>query len=180
MKTGDGYHVLKKTVSVLILDDTSYHSEDFHVCSRIRDYILKFELTDLLEIHILQLSKIHKQRDRDKNNTLIQWMNFLNAQTREELEMAAEANTVIKKATDILTAMSRDEEERLRYEARGQFLFDQQYTLQAAKREGRDEGITITKKEMTQRLISEGMDDQFILKITGLKIEEIQSIRNET
>jgi len=94
--------------------------------------------------------------------------------------MAAEANTVIKKATDILTAMSRDEEERLRYEARGQFLFDQQYTLQAAKREGRDEGITITKKEMTQRLISEGMDDQFILKITGLKIEEIQSIRNET
>ncbi len=89
--------------------------------------------------------------------------------------MASEANPVIRKATDMLTAMSRDEEERLRYEAREEFLFDQQYGLQAARREG----ILINKQETARRLIKKGMDDQFIREITGLKLEEISSIRNE-
>ena len=179
MKSGDGYHDMKKTISVLILDDDSYHSDEFHICSRIRDCILKYEMTDLLEMHILQMPKVHKQRDQDRNNTLIQWMNFLNAQTTEELIMAAEANPAIKKATDILTAMSRDEEERQKYEAREQFLFDQQHALQASKREGREEGIIKNKRETARLLIAEGMDDQFIIKITGLSQKEIDTLRNE-
>jgi len=87
----------------------------------------------------------------------------------------SETNPVIRKATDMLTAMSRDEEERLRYEAREEFLFDQQYGLQAAERKG----IIETKQEIARRLIKKGMDDQFIREITGLKLEEISSIRNE-
>jgi len=175
MKAGDGYHVLKKTISILILDDDPYHTDDFHVCSRIINCVQKFELTDLLEIHILELPKVHKRREQDTNDKLIPWMNFLYAQTREELDMASEANPVIRKATDMLTAMSRDEEERLRYEAREEFLFDQQYGLQAAERKG----ILINKQETARRLIKKGMDDQFIREITGLKLEEISSIRNE-
>lgn len=110
MKQGDTYLVLKKTITILILDD-AYPTHDFHTCLRIRNCEQKFELTDLLEIHILELPKVHKRREQDRNDTLIAWMNFLNAQTREELEMASEANPVIRKAADILTAMSRDEEE---------------------------------------------------------------------
>lgn len=91
--------------------------------------------------------------------------------------MAAEANPAIKKVTDILTAMSRDEEERQKYEAREQFLFDQQHALQASKREGREEGIIKNKRETARLLIAEGMDDQFIIKITGLKLEEISTLR---
>jgi predicted transposase/invertase (TIGR01784 family) len=109
--------------------------------------------------------------------------------------MAAEANTVIKKATDILTAMSRDEEERLRYEAREQFLFDQQYTLQAAKREGKEEGILIgkeegiligkeegvksNKKETAISLIALGVDDEVISKATKLPLEEVRRLREQ-
>ena len=179
MKAGDGYHVLKKTISILILDDDSYSTEDFHVCSRIRNCVQKFELTDLLEIHILELPKVHKSRQQDKNNKLIPWMNFLYAQKREDLDMASEANPVIRKATDMLTAMSRDEEERLRYEAREEFLFDQQYAIQAAERKGIEEGIIKNKQETAMKLIAKGMDDQFIKDITGLEFKEISSLRNE-
>jgi conserved hypothetical protein (putative transposase or invertase) len=153
MKAGDGYHVLKKTISILILDDDPYHTDDFHVCSRIRNCVQKFELTDLLEIHILELPKVHKRSEQDTNDNQIPWMNFLYAQTREELDMASEANPVIRKVTDMLTAMSRDEEERLRYEAREEFLFDQQYALQAARREGIKEGIIKNKQEKARKLI---------------------------
>ena len=44
-------------------------------------------------------------------------MNFLNAQTTEELIMAAEANPIINKATNIFYPISRDEGERQKYEA---------------------------------------------------------------
>ena len=106
-------------------------------------------------------------------------MNFLYAQTREELDMASEANPVIRKATDMLMAMSRDEEERLRYEAREEFLLDQQYRLQAARGEGIEEGIIKNKQETARKLITKGMDDQFIREITGLELEEISSLRDE-
>ena len=175
MKAGDGYHVLKKTISILILDDDPYHTDDFHVCSRIRNCVQKFELTDLLEIHILELPKVHKRREQDTNDKLIPWMNFLYAQTIEELDMASEANPVIRKATDMLTAMSRDEEERLRYEAREEFLFDQQYGLQAAERKG----IEIERVTIARNLINLGMDNEFISKATSLSSKEIQKLRNQ-
>ena len=175
MKAGDGYHVLKKTISILILDDDGYHTDDFHVCSRIRNCVQKFELTDLLEIHILELPKLHKRRKQDTNDKLIPWMNFLYAQTKEELDMASEANPVIQKATDMLMAMSRDEEERLRYEAREEFLLDQQYRLQAA----RGEGIEIERVAIARNLINLGSDNEFISKATGLSPEELQKLRNQ-
>jgi predicted transposase/invertase (TIGR01784 family) len=107
-------------------------------------------------------------------------MNFLNAQTREELEMAEEANTTIKKATDTLISMSEEEEARIRYELRKEFLFDQQYSLQEAERkgraEGRAEGIKSVKQETAKILIQKGMEEQFIQEVTGLDIEEIRAI----
>ena len=88
--------------------------------------------------------------------------------------MASEANPVIRKATDMLTAMSRDEEERLRYEAREEFLFDQQYGLQAAERKGIEIGV----RKTALNLINPGMDDEFISKATNLPLKEIQKLRN--
>ena len=89
--------------------------------------------------------------------------------------ITSKANPVIRKATDMLMAMSRDEKERLRYEVREEFLFDQQYGLQAAERKG----IIETKQETARKLITKGMDDQFIKDITGLEFKEISSLRNE-
>ena len=117
--------------------------------------------------------------------------------------MASEANPVIRKATDMLMAMSRDEEERLRYEGREEFLLDQQYGLQAARgegieigekkgreegrEEGRKEGIEIGERKgieiegvtIAHNLINLGMDNDFISKATGLSSKEIQKLRNQ-
>ena len=87
----------------------------------------------------------------------------------------SEANPVIRKATDMLTAMSRDEEERLRYKAREEFLFDQQYGLQAAERKG----IEIERVTIARNLINLGMDNEFISKATSLPSKEIQKLRNQ-
>jgi len=87
----------------------------------------------------------------------------------------SEANPVIQKATDMLMAMSRDEEERLRYEAREEFLLDQKYLLKAAE----INGIEIGVRKTALNLINLGMDDEFISKATGLPPKEIQKLRNQ-
>ena len=99
----------------------------------------------------------------------------------------------------MLMAMSRDEEERLRYEAREEFLLDQKHSLQAAERtgieigekkgreEGRKEGIEIGEKKgidieriaIAHNPINLGSDNKFISKATGLSPEDIQKLRNQ-
>ena len=87
----------------------------------------------------------------------------------------SEANPVIQKATDMLMAMSREEEERLRYEVREEFLFDQQYALQAAIREG----IEIERVTIAHNLINLGSDNEFISKATSISPKVIQKLRNQ-
>jgi len=105
-------------------------------------------------------------------------MNCLNTQTREELIMVSEANPVIKKATDLLMTMSRDEETRQMYEAREEYLLGRQIEIQGAKGEGREEGRETERKDIAMKLIEEGMNDEFIEKITGLDIAVIRSLHN--
>ena len=45
--------------------------------------------------------------NNEREEILNQWMHFLNAQTREELVMAAQANPGFRKMSDIYNAMSR-------------------------------------------------------------------------
>ena len=92
--------------------------------------------------------------------------------------MVSEANPVIKKATDLLMTMSRDEETRLMYEAREEYLLGRQIEIQGAKGEGREEGRETERKDIAMKLIEEGMNDEFIEKITGLDIAVIRSLHN--
>ena len=92
--------------------------------------------------------------------------------------MVSEANPVIKKATDLLMTMSRDEETRQMYEAREEYLLGRQIEIQGAKGEGREEGRETERKDIAMKLIEEGMNDEFIEKITGLDIAVIRSLHN--
>lgn len=193
IQEGDGYHALKKTISVIILDETGFPEDECISRYRLKSSVHSGELTELIEIHTVELTKVHNQREQHPNTLLTYWMKFLNAQTREELEMASEGNTAIKKATDILISMSRDEEARLKYEAREEFLFDQRYAIQTAERKGREEGIVIGKEEgivigkeegiqigerkAAVNLIALGMDDEFIVRATAISLEEVRRLR---
>ena len=186
IKQGNDYSVLQKTTSILILDDLIHSSVDYHARTRLHDCKQHITLTDKIEVHVLELPKLHNLIEQDKSNTLLQWMLFFNAQTREELIMVSEANPVIKKATDLLMTMSRDEETRLMYEAREEYLLGRQIEIQGAKGEGREEGREEGKiegreterKDIAMKLIEEGMNDEFIEKITGLDIAVIRSLHN--
>jgi len=115
--------------------------------------------------------------------------------------MTSDTKPVLSKATGTITGLSREEEEKLREELREEFLWDQRYSLYAAMRAGYKEGmeerikevkketllnlrkigiengIEITKHQISKKLITLGMANEFISTVTGLPPEEISKIR---
>ena len=92
---------------------------------------MKKEYTDLMEIHILELPKMPKER---KNETeLMKWMRFLGGKKREDFKKMAEKNPEMQEAYDMLDRMSADEKARLEYEARQKLIRDRNMILKTAQ-----------------------------------------------
>ena len=188
---GEDYSSLKKTISIVILDDTYCDSDDFHTWSGLHDCRQKIVISDLIEVHFLELPKLHNLSGQDTDNDCIKWMKFFNAKTKEELIMLSEASPSIKKATNLLMSMSMDEETRQKYEEREEYLFERKMMLQFAEKagiekgieigreEGKEEGMAIAGRKVAINLVALGMDDDTISKVTGLSQEEVKKLRDQ-
>ncbi|UUX92917.1 hypothetical protein [Methanoplanus endosymbiosus] len=112
---------------------------------------------------------------------------FLNATTKEELKMAAEAEPKIAKAYNRLIEMSDDEENRRLYEERIAQIIEVDLKIQAAEEIGIEKGIEIGEEKgreegiihSAKNLILLGMDDEIIMKATGLSADKIAQLRSE-
>ena len=52
--------------------------------------------------------------------------------------------------------------------------------MEIGKQEGIKEGIVEERHRLAQKMITEGMDDRVIVKLTGLDTETIRQLRSET
>ena len=128
-------------LNFIMFDDEEYYCR-FHFWS---DKGRKL-YSDKFEIHTLELPKLAKHDYPETE--LLKWLQFINAETEEEFEMAAEKSEYIKKAYEDLNRISADEEKRLEYEERERAIRDHQYFstvykntgLKEGRREGRQEG----------------------------------------
>ena len=139
IKEGDGYDCLKKCIHVSIL---AYdHFQDDKECYRriaFCDTKTGKEYTDLMEMHILELSKLPPE---EKNETsLLQWMRFLGGKTRKDFEEMAKKNSELEEAYDVLDKLSADEKKRLEYETRQRAIRDYNIGMLTAERRGIEAG----------------------------------------
>lgn len=87
--------------------------------------------------------------------------------------MLARKNEVIKDAFDYLQIISKDEENRMAYEARQAWLMDQCTREKVAREEGKAE----EKLNITKNLLSMGMSTKDIAKVTGLSVDEVEKLK---
>ena len=88
------------------------------------------EYTDLMEMHILELSKLPPE---EKNETsLLQWMRFLGGKTRKDFEEMAKKNSELEEAYDVL--------DKLTAERRG-IEAGRKIGMEEGREEGRTEGV---------------------------------------
>ena len=120
---GEGYHVLGKCIHVGILDFILFEEdEEFYSCFHMWEDKRRRKYSDKFEIHIVELPKVAEREYPE--TALLKWAKFLNAEKKEEFEMAAKTDPHIRKAYEQLLHMSEDGNKRLIYEARQKAIYD--------------------------------------------------------
>jgi predicted transposase/invertase (TIGR01784 family) len=145
LDSGEEYGELKPVVGIHFLDYEEFAGNpEFHFKFAFRD--LRHPevcLTDDLALHIVELPVFKREMPENVPAALTEWIRFFNnAENETEETVKQYTNTKVPKAYDALKALSADEEARLRAEARERALKDEVSELNAARREGKREGMS--------------------------------------
>ena len=183
LKRGDEYQRLDKTIAILIsVEDLKETKgiEEYHTIWEIRERkYLERKLTEDLEIHILELNKFKEGREeRPEDN----WIRFLRARRKEEVEKLSRFEEEIEEARKELEYITSTPELRELYEQREKALRDKISFALAEKEEALEEMERI-RKEGIEKGIREGIEKkqkEIILNMykRKMKIEDICEIVN--
>ena len=187
LQKGIPYTNLKRTICVLIADFTIDILEDleFHTQWKIiEEKGRKTVLTDDLELHIIELPKMRKNKATGKDKKLLEWLSFLNNPESKEVTNYMKNNESMKKAKEKLNTMSEDERIIRLADLREKAILDElevkAYNYKKGKNDGleqgRAEGIIQTNKEIAKKLKEKGLSIDFIIEITNLTKEEIEKL----
>ena len=177
IKQGQDYTNLEKVITINILDfeflGTENYQSSFHLWEDIeKDYML----TDVVEIHFLELPKFRKKKDKDyRENAIERWLMFLEKDISETtLKELMSLDTAIEKAEQKIEYLSSDEETMRIYYERERSLHERANMISSAEERGKnDKAIEIAKN------LLDILDDETISLKTGLSIEEVKVLRDK-
>lgn len=160
MRSGEDYALLKKCVSISILDFNLTDRKEYHHVYRLRDQ-QGYEFSDLLEIHILELRK--KQKETEEMEELEEWIRFFRTDCEEDLDMIKTKNPGILEAIRIVKEMNLSRWMRIRYEAHLKQIRDEKawktYERAEARKEGRAEGLAEGRAEGLAEGLEKGLTE---------------------
>ncbi|MGN7414879.1 hypothetical protein [Paenibacillus sp. SAF-068] len=112
-----------------------------------------------------------------------------------EALMMHEPEPALKKAMSVLELLSQDEQARQRYIDRQKFLWDEASMIEGAReeglkkgmeegiqkgiKEGIKEGEAESKRKISLNMLTLGLDQETIVKATGLTSAELKAIQEE-
>ncbi|MFZ7121624.1 MAG: Rpn family recombination-promoting nuclease/putative transposase [Eubacteriaceae bacterium] len=182
IKQGEEYIQLSKVITINILDFDYLDIERFHTKYHLwEDEEEDYMLTDLIEIHFIEMPKFRQLKRKDiENNSLHRWLKFFDRRiSEEEIKELIEMDTAIKRAEAKLKHLGSDPETLSLYRAREDSLHERANMISSAKEEGVKEGVKEGKVLTAKAALIKGLSSDVIADITGLSIEEIQKIKKE-
>jgi len=167
MSEGDPYDKIQRVISIIITDHSLIEENDkFHHHFGLYDLESNVLLTDILEIHTLEIPKARKKFNDTEDTKLLTWMKFLDAKTEEELNVLAQKSPVMQKTASRLLELSADEKARQLYEAR----------LKEQSDYNTRERSAILK--IAKNLLNRGISINDISADTGLSYEDVERLQN--
>ena len=174
MEQSDNYRKLSRTVCINILNYNYLDNDRFHNTYRLKEIETNEELTDICEIHFIEIPKLRHLDLKDEADMLEVWVEFLRDPESEVIRNVETTNQDIKKAKDKLYKLSQSKEDRELYFLREKSIRDEISALSKAKEEGIEQGILEIAKNLLDIL-----DDNTISEKTGLSLEEVKQLRND-
>ncbi|WP_055069022.1 Rpn family recombination-promoting nuclease/putative transposase [Clostridium massiliamazoniense] len=182
LEEGQNYGVLNKTIYINVLNfNYLKETSNFHSVFRLKEITSNMELTDIEEIHFIELPKFVNNKEK---SLLAAWCEFLNNPNSVEVRELENEVDEIKRAMDILIRISNNEEQRRFYEIKEKQILDEISALALAKQRSIESFLEIGKEEGRKQIaikiaknLLDILDDETIALKTGLTIEEIKKLR---
>ena len=179
LNEGEDYSILKRTICINILNFKYLKTRKFHSGYRLKEIYSNEELSDVAEIHFIEIPKL--EEGSDEKDMLVAWIEFLKDPESEKVRSLEMSIDEIRQAKDELIRMSNDDTQRELYEMRAKTLKDKISALNEAERKGMQKGMQKGEKkkalEIAKSMIDMGLDKETISKTTGLDLYEIEKVK---
>ena len=176
LQSGIPYQKLERTVCINLLSFDLLKTAEYHSCYVLKERERNEQLSDLLEIHFIELDKIKDIQDAGEIKTQLEaWLEFIKHPESQVSYELARRDETIREAKDGLLVLSCNEQFRLYYEVRLKALLDETSRLQTA----RDEGKIERDLEIATNLL-DVLDDETISLKTGLALNTVQQLRKSS
>ena len=184
LSEGDRYDKLSRTVCINILDFKYLKNDRFHNGYRLKEIETNEELTDLQEIHFIEIPKLKRFESTEEIVDLLEgWVEFLRDPESEVIRKLEMSNKEIREAKDELYRLSRNSKERELYYLREKSLRDEISALANAKEKGLKEGLKqglLEGKLESARSFLDILDDDTIATKLNIDVNIIKKLRIET
>ena len=121
-KEGEPYTSLTKSITINLVTESFKLNTQVHSVYSILEQKSRQPLTDLLEIHFLNLSKAsqtaQQQEPIEKEQKLIHWLRFINTDDQKERKMLATTSPILQMLNEKIDVLSLSPVERKLYESR--------------------------------------------------------------
>ena len=174
----EDYSKLARTVCINILNFKYLKTDNFHTGYRFKEIESNEELTDIMEVHFIEIPKL--KDSSDEKDMLVAWTEFLKDPESEKVRGLELSIEEIRQAKDELIRMSNDKKQRELYDMRANSLRDKISELNAAERKGiekgKEEGRKEEKIKIARNMKLSGLDTDTIANITNLSPDEIDKL----
>lgn len=187
IKVKEKYTSLKRTVLIIVLEKGFSKLKDiseYHTVWNYREQNnYKKVLTKSTEIHILELQKYKKQRE--KRGKIEPWLEFFINPYGEEVKKMARTREELRAAVEQLRLLSADEEVQQLADAEDWARYDYNSQLEEEREEARAKGLREGRKKGREEGRVEGEFKNRIetakkMKLLGLQISLIEQITGLT
>ena len=188
-KEGEPYTSLTRCIAINLISQGFKLNSEVHSAYSIQEQKSHQPLTDLLEIHFLNLSavkgaKIRQTVTTQKQEKLLNWLRFIETDDKKERAMLAMTSPVLQMLNEKIDVLSLNPEERKLYESRMKLKSDiatiseVQYNagIERGKSLGLAEGSRQKALETAAAFKRFGFDIDKIAEGTGLSREEIEKL----
>lgn len=184
----EDYSKLTRTVCINILNFKYLKTDKFHTGYRFKEIDDNIELTNIMEVHFIEIPKLSE--NSDEKDLLTAWTEFLKNPESEKVRKLEMSIDEIREAKDELIRISNNKEQREMYEMRAKILKDKVSALNEAERKGIEKGIQQGIQQGIEQGIQQGiikmakslldvLDDETIAIKTGLDMEVVKRLREE-
>ena len=181
IKIGEDYTKVKKVLIIAIIN------YEINLTKEIKEFETRWKiqetknpqlvLTEEAEFIILELPKVRREYEKNKDNAKAQWMMFLDDPNREEVREIMEKNEDIKEAVVKVHEMSEDEKIRRLADLREKAIMDEKAISKAGYRRGMEQGLEDGMKMGMEQGIKQGIEkgerkqkEEIAKKLKAMKI----------